>query len=169
MRWFKLILVCLPLCFCSCLTISDIKNSVNNLALPQPTKPVYYAGVANMRLYPGPTFEGGSSGKVPLNEKLVLLKAKHTWAFVEVARTGSTGWVETTYLERKPIELKKCSKAKKTGQEDQETKKATGTKSEGEAEKSALDLLQPGSAIAAPEGAETPTGPQAGADAFDAF
>jgi len=168
MKWIKVVLLGLPLCFCSCLTASDIKSSLNTLALPQPTKPVRYAGVANMQLHPEPNCESSCSAKLPLNEKLLLLKTRFTWAFVEVTRTGATGWVEKAYLEKNRLAVKTHPKAKKDRPQGKDATKATDDKTEEQARKSVLDVLQPDGAIAAPL-EELPATPRAGADAFDAF
>ncbi|MDY6953675.1 MAG: hypothetical protein SWE60_19380 [Thermodesulfobacteriota bacterium] len=169
MKWIKVILLGLPLCFCSCLTATDIKSSLNTLALPQPTKPVRYSGVANMKLYAKPHCESSFSAKLPVNEKVLLLKTRLTWAFVEVTRTGATGWVEKAYLEKDPLAVKTGPKAKKDSPQSEDACKATDTKSEGQTSKSVLDVLQPGEAIAGPPEEPAPAKPRTGADAFDAF
>ncbi|MDY6987247.1 MAG: hypothetical protein SWQ30_04245 [Thermodesulfobacteriota bacterium] len=169
MKWINVILLGLPLCFCSCLTASDIKSSLNTFALPQPTKPVRYSGVANMKLYSAPNCESSFSQKLPLNEKVLLLKTRLTWAFVEVTKTGSTGWVERTYLEKKPLDVKARPKAKKEGPPGEDASKAMDEKGEGKTRKSVLDVFQPEAAIAAPPGEPLPAKPRTEADAFDAF
>jgi len=169
MKWINVILLGLPLCFCSCLTASDIKSSLNTFALPQPTKPVRYSGVANMKLHSEPNCESRFSEKLPLNEKVLLLKSRLTWAFVEVTKTGSTGWVERTYLEKKPIEVKERPRANKDGPQGEDASRAMDKKGEGKTQKSVLDVFQPDAAIAAPPGEPLPAKPRTEADAFDAF
>ncbi|MDY6838927.1 MAG: hypothetical protein SWH78_13255 [Thermodesulfobacteriota bacterium] len=169
MNWIKVVLLGLPLCFCSCLTTSDIKSSLNTFALPRPTKPVRYSGVANMKLYSKPNCESSFLEKLPLNEKLLLLKTRLTWAFVEVTRTGATGWVEKAYLEKNPLAVKTGPKANIDRPQREAASKATEKRSEETTRKNVLDVLQPDGATAAPVEEPPPAKARKGADAFDAF
>ena len=68
-------------------------------ALTGGTEPgTYYAGVADLKLYPEPRFSEKYTAKLPLNEKLVRYKVERGFAYVKVASTGQTGWVNNAHL-----------------------------------------------------------------------
>ncbi len=167
-KWIKLVLLGLLFSLCSCATVTDTLTSLPSL---KPGKTYYYSGVANMKLYLAPNYDNPPSAKVGLNEKLILLKSKYRWAFVKVARTGRRGWVEKTYLERKPLRLKKSPEVKEDSQKGQSVKQAIVPESDENAKKGVVDSLGPKSAVAAPPPKEKdkPAEPQTDADVFDAF
>jgi len=68
-------------------------------ALTGGTKPgTYYTGVADLKLYPESRFSEKYTAKLPLNEKLVRYKVERGFAYVKVASTGQTGWVNNAHL-----------------------------------------------------------------------
>jgi hypothetical protein len=121
-----------------------------------------------MKLYSTPDYESPIVEKICLNEELVLVKSGITWAFVEVPKTGSKGWVEKAFLQREPATADNVRNAQ-TVTRTAEGKAKKDVPRVGTAEKGLLDALQPDAAHAAPPVEEGVAKPKTKADVFDAF
>ncbi len=95
-RWMMAAVLVLWLCACGAV---DRQAAQPDREKADHSKPqVYYAGQDGLPLYPEANFGGSPLVRLPLNEKLQRSRQQGGFAFVTVARTGQTGWVENARL-----------------------------------------------------------------------
>jgi pyruvate/2-oxoglutarate dehydrogenase complex dihydrolipoamide acyltransferase (E2) component len=84
---------------------------------------VYYAGVANLKMFSQSKVSGSPIAELPLHEKVLRYKLERGFAYVKVVRTGQMGWVRNKDLiGRKRTPSKRA--AKNTGPPQQKAKAA---------------------------------------------
>lgn len=168
-----LLFIALSLCLCSCATDRAGVSQPDTQQVASPQKHVsHYSGIANMKVYPSPDYKKAPIFKMPINEKVAILKTSDEWVYIKVARTGKTGWTEKTYLASKPVAVGESgtspgtavSAPKRQATPQHPPAKARDGKSDP------LDLLKPRSAEAAtPSGTEKVPPKKVDAGVFNPF